>query len=78
MIVSNKALRNVWGWLMILGTATFIAEIYDVVLEPASIKSWLHFIFGTAIAFQFYRNFRKYQILVNEGVEYGNKNTTKA
>ncbi|MDE6561803.1 MAG: hypothetical protein K2K75_10510 [Muribaculaceae bacterium] len=73
MKASNKAIRNAWGWLMILGAATFAAGLYDLVLEPASLKSWVHFIFGTAIAFQFYRNFRRYQILVKQGIEYGTK-----
>lgn len=69
MKASNKAQRNAWGWLMIVGIASFIAGIYDVATDFASQKSWIHLILGTAIALLFYKNFRKYQILDNQGIE---------
>ena len=70
MKASNKAIRNAWGWLMILGIASLIAGIYVVVTDPTSPKSWIHFVLGAATALLFYKNFIKYHNLVKQGIKY--------
>lgn len=73
MIPSNKAIRNVWMLLMVVGIADFGVGIWEIITNPYEEKSWLFFISGLMVAVFFFKKFITYQRLVNRGIEYGIK-----
>ncbi len=68
---SNKASRNAWASLSIIGIATFAAGVLSIVENPSELKSWCTFVLGVGISASFLKKFLYYQKLVNRGIEYG-------
>lgn len=67
---SNKASRNVWALLTIVGIAAFVVGIMSVMNDPTEVKSWCSFFIGIAVAASFCKKLVYYQRLVNRGIEY--------
>ncbi len=70
---SNKASRNAWASLTILGIAAAVANIPSAIMNSNDLKSWWGFILCIAIAVSFCKKFLFYQKLVNRGIEFGRK-----
>ncbi len=68
---SNKASRNAWASLSIVGLADFAVGVECIVINPNEIRSWCSLLIGIAIAGSFLKKFIYYQRLVNRGIEYG-------
>ena len=68
---SNKAIRNAWASLAIVGIAAFAAGVWSIAIYPDDRKSWIYFFAGFGCACLFIKKLIIYQKLVNKGIEYG-------
>lgn len=70
-MISNRVKRNISGTLMVLAIILVIARAWNVILEPASGKTWFELCAMLLAVYICFDNFSIYRRRVNAGIKFG-------
>ena len=73
MKISNRVKRNISFALSIIGLACIASRIWDVILDPSSVRAWFELFSILVMTYICFDNYVIYNRRVKKGVKFGSK-----